>query len=62
MIQIAVPTREKVDAYAELRSQVNELVGRINVAARLARRSAPSSRSIAASAATSCSRCTAPPT
>jgi trehalose 6-phosphate synthase/phosphatase len=30
MIQIAVPTREKIDSYAELRSQVNELVGRIN--------------------------------
>ena len=30
LIQIAVPTREKVDSYAELRSQVNELVGRIN--------------------------------
>jgi trehalose 6-phosphate synthase/phosphatase len=29
-IQIAVPTREKVDSYAELRSNVNELVGRIN--------------------------------
>jgi trehalose 6-phosphate synthase/phosphatase len=29
-IQLAVPTREKVDAYAELRSSVNELVGRIN--------------------------------
>jgi trehalose 6-phosphate synthase/phosphatase len=29
-IQIAVPTREKVDAYAELRRQVNEIVGRIN--------------------------------
>jgi trehalose 6-phosphate synthase/phosphatase len=30
LIQIAVPTREKIDSYAELRSQVNELVGRIN--------------------------------
>jgi trehalose 6-phosphate synthase/phosphatase len=30
MIQIAVPTREKIDSYAELRSEVNELVGRIN--------------------------------
>ncbi len=29
-IQIAVPTREKVDAYAELRRTVNELVSRIN--------------------------------
>ena len=29
-IQLAVPTREKVEAYAELRRQVNELVGRIN--------------------------------
>jgi trehalose 6-phosphate synthase/phosphatase len=29
-VQLAVPTREKVDAYAELRSTVNELVGRIN--------------------------------
>jgi trehalose 6-phosphate synthase/phosphatase len=29
-IQLAVPTREKVDAYAELRRTVNELVGRIN--------------------------------
>jgi trehalose 6-phosphate synthase/phosphatase len=29
-IQIAVPTREKVEAYAELRKTVNELVGRIN--------------------------------
>jgi trehalose 6-phosphate synthase/phosphatase len=29
-IQLAVPTRERVDAYAELRSNVNELVGRIN--------------------------------
>ncbi|MDB4985610.1 MAG: Alpha,alpha-trehalose-phosphate synthase [Myxococcaceae bacterium] len=30
MIQIAVPTREKIDSYAELRREVNELVGRIN--------------------------------
>ncbi len=30
VIQLAVPTREQVDAYAEYRSQVNELVGRIN--------------------------------
>ncbi|HEY0709296.1 MAG TPA: bifunctional alpha,alpha-trehalose-phosphate synthase (UDP-forming)/trehalose-phosphatase [Polyangia bacterium] len=29
-IQIAVPTRERVDAYADLRRTVNELVGRIN--------------------------------
>jgi trehalose 6-phosphate synthase/phosphatase len=29
-IQLAVPTREKVDAYADLRRTVNELVGRIN--------------------------------
>lgn len=29
-IQIAVPTREKVEAYADLRRNVNELVGRIN--------------------------------
>ncbi len=29
-IQLAVPTREKVDAYTELRRTVNELVGRIN--------------------------------
>jgi len=29
-IQIAVPSREKIDAYAELRSRVNELVARIN--------------------------------
>ncbi len=29
-IQVAVPTREKVDAYTELRRSVNELVGRIN--------------------------------
>jgi trehalose 6-phosphate synthase/phosphatase len=29
-IQVAVPTREKVDAYAEFRSKVNEAVGRIN--------------------------------
>ena len=29
-IQIAVPTREKVDAYAEFRRRVNEMVGRIN--------------------------------
>jgi trehalose 6-phosphate synthase/phosphatase len=29
-IQLAVPTREKVEAYAELRRNVNELVGRIN--------------------------------
>ena len=29
-VQLAVPTREKVDAYAELRRDVNELVGRIN--------------------------------
>ncbi|MEQ8769760.1 MAG: trehalose-6-phosphate synthase [Phycisphaerales bacterium] len=29
-VQIAVPTREKVDEYADLRSSVNELVGRIN--------------------------------
>lgn len=29
-IQVAVPTREKIDAYAELRKTVNELVARIN--------------------------------
>jgi alpha,alpha-trehalose-phosphate synthase [UDP-forming] len=29
-IQLAVPTREKVDAYADFRRTVNELVGRIN--------------------------------
>jgi trehalose 6-phosphate synthase/phosphatase len=29
-IQLAVPSREKIDAYAELRSRVNELVSRIN--------------------------------
>ena len=29
-VQLAVPTREKVDAYAELRRTVNETVGRIN--------------------------------
>ena len=29
-VQIAVPTREAVDDYADLRSRVNELVGRIN--------------------------------
>lgn len=29
-IQLAVPSREKVEAYAELRRSVNELVGRIN--------------------------------
>jgi trehalose 6-phosphate synthase/phosphatase len=29
-IQVAVPTRERVDAYADLRRTVNELVGRIN--------------------------------
>jgi trehalose 6-phosphate synthase/phosphatase len=29
-VQIAVPTREKIDAYAELRRTTNELVGRIN--------------------------------
>ncbi len=29
-IQIAVPTREKVEAYSELRRTVNELVGRVN--------------------------------
>ena len=29
-IQVAVPTREKVDAYSELRRSVNELVGRLN--------------------------------
>jgi trehalose 6-phosphate synthase/phosphatase len=29
-IQLAVPTREKVDAYADFRRRVNELVGRIN--------------------------------
>jgi trehalose 6-phosphate synthase/phosphatase len=29
-IQIAVPSREKIDAYAELRRNVNELVARIN--------------------------------
>ncbi|MEM7628012.1 MAG: trehalose-6-phosphate synthase [Planctomycetota bacterium] len=29
-VQIAVPTREKVDEYADLRSDVNEHVGRIN--------------------------------
>jgi trehalose 6-phosphate synthase/phosphatase len=30
LIQLAVPTRENVDAYAELRRHTNELVGRIN--------------------------------
>lgn len=30
MVQLAVPTRESVEAYAELRRGVNELVGRIN--------------------------------
>ena len=30
VIQLAVPTRENVDAYADYRSLVNELVGRIN--------------------------------
>ncbi|MBI2391568.1 MAG: bifunctional alpha,alpha-trehalose-phosphate synthase (UDP-forming)/trehalose-phosphatase [Deltaproteobacteria bacterium] len=30
LVQLAVPTRERVDAYAELRRHVNELVGRIN--------------------------------
>lgn len=29
-IQLAVPTRERVDAYSELRRSVNELVGRVN--------------------------------
>ncbi|HEU4405222.1 MAG TPA: bifunctional alpha,alpha-trehalose-phosphate synthase (UDP-forming)/trehalose-phosphatase [Polyangiaceae bacterium] len=29
-LQVAVPTREKVEAYAELRRSVNEAVGRIN--------------------------------
>ena len=29
-IQLAVPSREKIDAYAELRSRVNELVSRTN--------------------------------
>jgi trehalose 6-phosphate synthase/phosphatase len=29
-IQLAVPTRERIDAYAELRSETNELAGRIN--------------------------------
>ncbi len=29
-IQLAVPTRERVDAYTKLRGSVNELVGRIN--------------------------------
>ncbi len=29
-IQLAVPTRERVDAYSSLRSRTNELVGRIN--------------------------------
>jgi trehalose 6-phosphate synthase/phosphatase len=29
-IQLAVPSREKIDAYAELRKNVNELVSRIN--------------------------------
>jgi len=29
-IQLAVPSREKIDAYAELRKSVNELVARIN--------------------------------
>jgi trehalose 6-phosphate synthase/phosphatase len=29
-IQLAVPTREKVEAYGELRRSVNEMVGRIN--------------------------------
>jgi trehalose 6-phosphate synthase/phosphatase len=29
-VQVAVPTREKVDAYADFRRQVNEAVGRIN--------------------------------
>ena len=30
VIQLAVPTREQVDAYADYRAQVNELIGRIN--------------------------------
>lgn len=30
VVQIAVPSREKVDAYARLRREVNEAVGRIN--------------------------------
>jgi trehalose 6-phosphate synthase/phosphatase len=30
VVQIAVPSREKVDAYAKLRREVNEAVGRIN--------------------------------
>jgi trehalose 6-phosphate synthase/phosphatase len=29
-VQLAVPTREKVEAYAEFRRRVNEMVGRIN--------------------------------
>ena len=29
-VQVAVPTRERVDAYGELRRTVNELVGRLN--------------------------------
>lgn len=29
-VQLAVPSRESVDSYADLRRQVNELVGRIN--------------------------------
>jgi trehalose 6-phosphate synthase/phosphatase len=29
-VQLSVPSREKVDAYAQLRREVNELVGRIN--------------------------------
>jgi trehalose 6-phosphate synthase/phosphatase len=29
-VQLAVPTRERIDAYTELRSETNELAGRIN--------------------------------
>lgn len=32
VIQVAVPTRENVDAYADYRKTVNELVGRLNAA------------------------------
>ncbi|MDB4928148.1 MAG: Alpha,alpha-trehalose-phosphate synthase, partial [Myxococcaceae bacterium] len=32
LLQIGVPSREAIDSYAELRQQVNELVGRINAA------------------------------
>ena len=30
LIQIAVPTREGIDAYEDLRSEVNRLIGEIN--------------------------------